>query len=108
MKHSRTADPVPYERDVDRPAPTVDTKAAGSWCFDLPATTVQGTPRVAPHGHHERQFNDAIRVELHELAALQDFPDEYPFQGNKTQRARQIGNAVPRTLARVIVERLVA
>jgi site-specific DNA-cytosine methylase len=115
MKHSRRSDDVvPYERDVDRPAPVVDKKAS-QWVFERPATVVQGDPRIfSPGGHLANDGRDnskmvgrsenAIRVELHELAALQDFPDEYPFQGNKTQKARQIGNAVPRTLARVIVE----
>lgn len=101
---------------MGRPSPSVTAKAGGQWlwCFERPATVVQGDPRIfSPGGHIANDGRDnskmvgrsenAIRVELHELAALQDFPDAYPFQGTKTQRARQIGNAVPPTLAEVIV-----
>jgi len=35
---------------------------------------------------------------------LQDFPAGYPWQGTKTAQYRQVGNAVPPTLARVVAE----
>jgi hypothetical protein len=38
-----------------------------------------------------------------ELARAQGFPDSYQFTGTKTAVIRQIGNAVPRRLARAIV-----
>ena len=39
----------------------------------------------------------------HELALAQGFRKGYRFVGNKTQVVKQIGNAVPRRLARAIV-----
>jgi len=87
-------------RTLDRPSPTVTGKAGGGqWFFERPSTTVSTTDRIALPGHHERQWNGAIKVTLEELAALQDFPPGYPFRGNKTQRAVQIGNAIPVGLA---------
>lgn len=84
MKHSRrTEDVVPYTRPIDRPAPTVDTKAHGSWRV-LNGETVR-------------------RVDEHEVAAFQDFPPDYPWQGNKSQRGQQIGNAIPPGLAAAVV-----
>lgn len=74
-----------------------------------------GDPRVAPPGYRgggpddprtETMMANVIRVELHELAALQDFPDAYPFQGNKTSVARQIGNAFPASTSEAIVRAL--
>lgn len=38
-----------------------------------------------------------------ELAAAQGFRSDYKFTGNKTEQVKQIGNAVPRRLARSIV-----
>ena len=38
-----------------------------------------------------------------ELAAAQGFRSDYIFAGNKTEQVKQIGNAVPRNLARAIV-----
>jgi DNA (cytosine-5)-methyltransferase 1 len=39
----------------------------------------------------------------HELAAAQGFMPDYQFAGNKSEIVKQIGNAVPRRLARAIV-----
>lgn len=46
------------------------------------------------------------RLTVEECARLQDFPDAHPWQGNQTARYRQIGNAVPPTLARVVADAL--
>ena len=42
-------------------------------------------------------------LQPHELAAAQGFPSDYQFTGTKTESIKQIGNAVPRNLARSIV-----
>lgn len=42
-------------------------------------------------------------LQAHELAAAQGFPAGYQFSGTKTQAIKQIGNAVPRNLARALV-----
>jgi DNA (cytosine-5)-methyltransferase 1 len=44
------------------------------------------------------------RLTVEECATLQDFPAGYPWQGTKTAQYRQVGNAVPPTLARVVAE----
>lgn len=67
---------------------------------DRPAVAVAFGHDAASWRRVEPQFPaDTIRVELHELAALQTFPVGYPFQGNKSSIARQIGDAVPCLLA---------
>lgn len=40
----------------------------------------------------------------HELAAAQGFPKDYKFVGNTTEVVKQIGNAVPKNLAKAIVK----
>ena len=41
-----------------------------------------------------------------ELAALQSFPDDFVFTGNKTQQNRQVGNAVPVLLAYALAKQI--
>lgn len=109
MKHSRRVeDMVPFEVPLARPAPTVMAADGSRWHRTRPATTVASTDRVAKPGHRdreggERQFVGAIKMTLRELAVLQDFPSDWPFVGNKTSVASQIGNAVPSRLAEACV-----
>jgi DNA (cytosine-5)-methyltransferase 1 len=97
-------------RPLSEPVPTIMVgHTLAQWVHERPATTVQATPRIGRPGHKDRdqgeaQFEqDAVRVTLDELAILQGFPAGYPWQGNKSQRASQIGNAVPPPLAAAIV-----
>lgn len=66
---------------------------------DLPAPTVtargddKGGVVILPHPSAER------RMSCRELAAIQSFPLDYEFQGNRSSVYRQIGNAVPVQLA---------
>jgi len=46
------------------------------------------------------------RLRTIELAALQGFPEGYVWLGNRRERVRQVGNAVPPPLARPMVEAL--
>lgn len=88
------------------------------WVLTRPATSVCGDPRITdPNtvtarrngdlnpdtGQPWRQTDNAIKVELRELAVLQGFDRDYPFRGTKTKRAEQIGNAVPPGLARAVL-----
>jgi DNA (cytosine-5)-methyltransferase 1 len=106
--------PVPIIADLTgRPSPTIGTQSAHQWLVtrqwvhDRPATLINGDVRVSAPGRHDPKVSgsqqaDAIPVTIPELARLQDFPDGYRFCGTKTDQARQIGNACPRTLVRVL------
>lgn len=60
---------------------------------------MQGDPRLARAGHHDRQQNDGVRLSLRELATLQTFPEDFAFAGSVEDQHRQVGNAVPPLLA---------
>jgi DNA (cytosine-5)-methyltransferase 1 len=94
-------------RSLDEAAPTLrfgHQSDGVTWVAERPATTVAATARIAKPGHRdrangERQFEGAIRIAVAEAAVLQSFPADYPFQGTKTAKFLQVGNAVPPLLA---------
>lgn len=92
---------------ADHPDPTFLTETR-FWNFllklhpDLPAWTIAANPGPWTGPFHW----DNRRLRTVELAALQGFPDDYVFSGNRRDRVRQIGNAVPPGLAAVMIRQV--
>ena len=93
------------------------------WCEKRPATTVASTFRIAPPGHKHmrpgccpanrkgdlvtRQFPEGtVNITVEEAAALQSYPPDFTFVGNKGSQGLQVGNAVPPLLAEAILSEL--
>lgn len=93
-QHGERAGQAPRVHDIDQPAPTI----AASGHVDL----VQAT----------EEYDILFRMlEPHELAAAMGFDDEeakYEFAGTKTEKVKQIGNAVSVSMMKAEVRAIMA
>lgn len=112
-------------RPVSQPAPTVATAgaialvepflvkyygtgSAQSTADPLDTVTTKHRhalvrPEVVVEGQRYRLDIRFRMLQPHELAAAQGFRRDYVFTGSKSDQVKQIGNAVPRRLARALV-----
>jgi DNA (cytosine-5)-methyltransferase 1 len=72
--------------------------------IDEPSKTLKAGDHGVPGGENMIRFNDgSIRYfTVREAARIQTFPDDYRLSGAWSECMRQIGNAVPVTLAEVV------
>jgi site-specific DNA-cytosine methylase len=74
-----------------------------AWPADRPSPAIATRPLVSMPGSNANRHqpdatksrNDGLRITVQEAAVLQSFPPDWAFQGSKTSRFKQVGNAVP-------------
>lgn len=69
---------------------------------------LKGIPVILPNGTHALLDIRFRMIQPHELAAAQSFPRSYTFTGNRRQRMKQIGNAVPVMTAKALCKALLS
>lgn len=88
---------------VDDPLDTITARDR----FGLVEAGIAGTPGVPPLDKGDTLAMLDIRFRMlqpHELAAAMSFPEDYQFSGNREQKVKQIGNAVPVRTAQALCQ----
>lgn len=77
--------------------------------LDEPAKTLKAGDHGVPGGENTLRLDDGgVRYfSVRECARLQTFPDEWELEGSWTESMRQLGNAVPVSLAEVVARQLI-
>ena len=72
--------------------------------MDEPSKTIKAGAHGVPGGENMLVLDDGTQryYTVRESARIQTFPDDFVFSGSWTESMRQIGNAVPVELARII------
>ena len=110
---------------MDEPAPTIAFgHDSANWCWEMPAATVAGDPRITARCFHEHgtqgrnaktteqvragdcEGTEPVKLTIQEAMILQSFPVGHPVQGPKSAQFLQIGNAAPVKLAQAVVASL--
>lgn len=99
-----------YTWRIEKGVREEEVRPRPGWARRRPATTVIGEPRVFgpgcwPRNGHpaDKVRRETVRVTVEQASVLQGFRHDHPWQGPRTARFRQIGNAVCPPVARAVL-----
>lgn len=98
---SREALPTHLIVDCHRRAGGAFPDSYGRLSWDRPAVTLTGGCTDITRGRYAHPDQHRA-LTLREAARLQTFPDAYAFEGNSSEVAQQIGNAVPPVMVEIL------
>jgi DNA (cytosine-5)-methyltransferase 1 len=105
-------------RDLSQPAPALGSRG-NTMLLERPSPSVSASSEIRGSGagsnpEKMQRASDALylstgrrRLTVAEVAALQGFPADHPWQGTQTSRYRQVGNAVPPALAGAVAKSII-
>lgn len=105
---------LPEGSGVKSPGKLESTRPGGHWGYKQGAfvTDPSKPARTVTANAQQDWYRDAVhglrRLSPRECAAIQSFPDGWVFSGRRNDHFRQIGNAVPPALAKVLGTALLA
>lgn len=82
----------------------------GIFSTDEPSATIRGVNRPMPKGYHlhpgdpVRSLEGIRPLTTQERSMIQTFPEDFQFEGTKTNIEQMIGNAVPVNLGRYVAD----
>jgi DNA (cytosine-5)-methyltransferase 1 len=86
---------------TDKPGSFPDVYGRLAW--DKPAPTITRECSHPGNGRYSHPEQDRL-LSVREMGLIQGFPDDYHFEGSLSSKYRQIGDAVPPMIARMIAQ----